>query len=220
MGFEQEGGGDSPGTYQPLSEKDASNGYVGLTLLKINFKNALNTFTSYFTNSNTASRTYTFQNRDGTIADLTDLAGYLPTTTSLLICSYKVGWASGYAPADSATVYFGDTPTGTPNGTATNRQFRLPLGVLRSAVFSVAVATTPGTTETVTFNLRNITDGSSDLIYATLTMDVTTRGFVATGLSIPTDSSKEYAIEMVTPAWATNPTGVTLSMTLNIFDQQ
>lgn len=58
--------------------KDTSNGVVGLTLFKINFKNALNTFTSFFTNANTASRTYTFQDRDGTIADNTDLAAKAP----------------------------------------------------------------------------------------------------------------------------------------------
>jgi len=63
------------GLYQALSGKDASGGYVGLTLFKINFKNAANTFTSFFTNANTAARTYTFQDRDGTIADLTDIAG-------------------------------------------------------------------------------------------------------------------------------------------------
>lgn len=56
------------------ANKDATGGYAGLTLFKINFKNAANTFTSFFTNSNSAARTYTFQNRDGTIADDTDLA--------------------------------------------------------------------------------------------------------------------------------------------------
>lgn len=61
-------------TYQLLTGKDATGGYVGLTLFKINFKNAANTFTSFFTNSNTAARTYTFQDRGGTIADDTDLA--------------------------------------------------------------------------------------------------------------------------------------------------
>lgn len=60
---------------EATANKDASGGYAGLTLFKINFKNALNTFTSFLTNSNTAARTYTFQNRDGTIADNTDLAG-------------------------------------------------------------------------------------------------------------------------------------------------
>ena len=59
------------------SNKDTTNGYVGLTALKINFKNVLNTFTSYFTNSNTTSRIYTFQDKDQTIAGLDDI---LPTT--------------------------------------------------------------------------------------------------------------------------------------------
>ena len=54
--------------------KDATGGVPGLTLFKINFRNVANTFTSFFTNSNTAARTYTFQDRDGTIADNTDLA--------------------------------------------------------------------------------------------------------------------------------------------------
>ena len=56
------------------SRKDATGGYAGLTLFKINFKNALNTITSFFTNANTVARTYTFQDRDGTIADNPDLA--------------------------------------------------------------------------------------------------------------------------------------------------
>lgn len=43
------------------------NGMLGL-------RNVANTFTSFFTNANTASRTYTLQNRDGTLADLTDIA--------------------------------------------------------------------------------------------------------------------------------------------------
>lgn len=63
-------------TYTPenVSNKDVSGGYAGLTLFKINFRNVANTFTSFFTNSNTAARTYTYQDRDGTIADNTDLA--------------------------------------------------------------------------------------------------------------------------------------------------
>ena len=58
---------------EKTANKDATGGYAGLTLFKINFKNVLNTFTSFFTNSNTAARTYTFQDRNGTIADDTDL---------------------------------------------------------------------------------------------------------------------------------------------------
>jgi hypothetical protein len=43
------------------------NGTLGL-------RNIANTFTSLFSNANTAARTYTLQDRDGTLADNTDLA--------------------------------------------------------------------------------------------------------------------------------------------------
>ena len=63
------------------TNKDANNGYVGLTSLKINFKNVANTFTSFFTNTNTISRTYTFQNKDGTIAHTADIIEASSKTT-------------------------------------------------------------------------------------------------------------------------------------------
>ena len=42
--------------------------------LKLGLRNVANTFTSYFTNANTAIRTYTLQNKNGTLADLVDVA--------------------------------------------------------------------------------------------------------------------------------------------------
>lgn len=64
-----------------IANKDASNGYAGLTLLKINFKDVLGTFTSFFTNSNTASRTYTFQDKTGTVSMLSDVVDASGKTT-------------------------------------------------------------------------------------------------------------------------------------------
>jgi hypothetical protein len=57
-----------------INAKDATGGYAGLTLFKINFKNAANTFTSFLTNANTAARTYTFPDKDGTVAMVADIA--------------------------------------------------------------------------------------------------------------------------------------------------
>jgi Chaperone of endosialidase len=71
-------------TCEVTGNKDATGGYAGLTLFKINFRNAANTFTSFFTNANSAARTYTFQNRDGTIADDTDLALKAPLASPAL----------------------------------------------------------------------------------------------------------------------------------------
>ncbi len=81
--------------YEKVANKDATGGYAGLTLFKINFKNAANTFTSFFTNANTAARTYTFQDKDGTIADLADCSAAVSTTS--------VGTLMGSTAADKLT---------------------------------------------------------------------------------------------------------------------
>lgn len=60
---------------QDTAAKDATGGYVGLTLFRINFKNAANTFTNFFTNATTAARTYTFPDKDITVAGLVDITG-------------------------------------------------------------------------------------------------------------------------------------------------
>lgn len=61
-------------------QKDASGGVAGLTLFKIGFMNALGTFKSFFTNANTTARTYTFQDKDGTIAHLSDVVDIATAT--------------------------------------------------------------------------------------------------------------------------------------------
>jgi len=60
---------------QDVSGKDASGGYAGLTLFKLNLKNAANTFTNFFTNATTAARTWTFPDKDGTVAMTSDITG-------------------------------------------------------------------------------------------------------------------------------------------------
>jgi Collagen triple helix repeat (20 copies) len=59
----------------PNSSKDASGGYPGLTLFKLNLRNAANTFTSWFTTAATAARTWTLPDKDGTVAMLSDITG-------------------------------------------------------------------------------------------------------------------------------------------------
>lgn len=58
---------------EATANKDATGGYAGLTLFKINFKNAANTFTNFLTNATTAARTYTFPDKDGTVAMTSDI---------------------------------------------------------------------------------------------------------------------------------------------------
>ncbi len=58
---------------EATTNKDAAGGYAGLTLFKLNLKNAANTFTNFFTNATTAARTWTLPDKDGTIAMLSDV---------------------------------------------------------------------------------------------------------------------------------------------------
>jgi hypothetical protein len=96
------------GATEVTTNKDASGGYAGLTLFKINFKNAANTFTSFFTNSNTAARTYTFPDRTGTIADDTDITGaknranHTGTQLASTVSDFAAA-ALAAAPAETAT---------------------------------------------------------------------------------------------------------------------
>ena len=57
------------------SKKDASGGYAGLTLLKLNLKNAANTITNFFTTAATVARTWTMPDKDGTVAMISDITG-------------------------------------------------------------------------------------------------------------------------------------------------
>jgi hypothetical protein len=57
------------------TDKNASGGVAGLTLFKLNLKNAANTFTNFLTNATTAARTYTFPDKDITVAGLSDITG-------------------------------------------------------------------------------------------------------------------------------------------------
>lgn len=127
---------------QTLAAKDATGGYAGLTLFKINFKNVANTFTSFFTNSNTAARTYTFQDRDGTIADNTDLAtkqATLVSATNIKTVNSTTLLGSGDL-AVQATLVSG-TNIKTVNGSSI-------LGSGNLTVGDLAIVTVSGTTQT------------------------------------------------------------------------
>ena len=60
---------------EDVANKDVSGGYVGKTLEKINFWNAARTFMSFFVNAATAARTYTFPDKNITVAGLDDITG-------------------------------------------------------------------------------------------------------------------------------------------------
>lgn len=62
-------------TPENAANKDASGGYAGLTLFKLNLRNAANTITSWFTTAATVARTWTLPDKDGTVAMTSDITG-------------------------------------------------------------------------------------------------------------------------------------------------
>jgi hypothetical protein len=61
-------------TAEDIAHKDASGGYAGLTLFKLNLRNALGTVTSWFTTAATGARTWAMPDKDGTVAMTSDVA--------------------------------------------------------------------------------------------------------------------------------------------------
>lgn len=69
------------GGAEVLNNKNASGGYPGLTLFKLNLKNVAGTFTNFFTNTTTAIRTWTMPDKDGTVSMLSDITAANTTVT-------------------------------------------------------------------------------------------------------------------------------------------
>jgi hypothetical protein len=84
---------------------------------KLGFRNVANTFTSFFTNSATGSRTYTFQNRNGTIADTTDLAGKManPNGTENFLSKFLTATTIGISRIIDTGTYLGIGTVNAPN---------------------------------------------------------------------------------------------------------
>lgn len=62
-------------TAENVASRDVTGGYAGLTLFKLNLRNAANTITSWFSTAATAARTWTLPDKDGTVAMLSDITG-------------------------------------------------------------------------------------------------------------------------------------------------
>ena len=147
-------------------------GMVALTSNTIDFINVAGTFVSNFTNANTAARTYTFQDRNGTIADDSDLAlkanlsspaltgtPTAPTatagtnTTQLATTAYVAAAVGGLGTAAGSVVYYAAStaPAGwlKANGAAISRT--------TYSILFAAIGTTYGTGDgSTTFNIPEL----------------------------------------------------------------
>lgn len=119
--------------------------------------------------------------------------------------------------ADSTTYYSGLNNLVAASTTSGNRNFKfLKVGSVKK--FSIDFHTgTAATNENVTVYLRNISQ-STETLLDTITLDGTAgvfNGFISDDLDILINTSDNYSIKIVTPAFSTNP--VDVSCTYNIY---
>lgn len=110
------------------------------------------------------------------------------------------------SPADSTTYYISAFPGQGLTTVAANQKIRIPRTGKILAVYLDGICTT-GTTEnsTVSFRLNDTTDTT---ISSVVKFSASPFSFSNTALSIAVTAGDYYNIKIVTPAWATNPTGI------------
>ena len=122
------------------------------------------------------------------------------------------------SPLDSTSYHFGIQPW-TPNTTPAFRAFKFTdAGTIEKFSFALS-QNINGSNQTVTIYLRNVTTSTDNLI-GTFTSDFganTTLKTLITALSISVNTTDDWTLKILTPAWGTNPSdwvfGGTLSLT-------
>jgi hypothetical protein len=150
---------------QDAANKDASGGYAGLTLFKLNLRNAANTFTNFLTNTTTAARTWIMPDYDGTVATLAGTETLTNKTINLssnTLTGTKAQFNTAMSDADFATLAGTETLT---NKTLTAPAINSPTGIVKGDVGLGNVDNTSDATKnaaTATLTNKTITDPTID----------------------------------------------------------
>lgn len=132
-------------------------------------RNVANTFTSFFTNANTASRTYTLKDANGTLAFTSDITGTNSGTNTGDETTARIN-----------TLYGATVPTISSTNTITNkRNTKRILTVTQSA--TPATNTDNGDIISITAIAQNITSMTSSLTGTPVNGDMIMWQFTATG---------------------------------------
>jgi len=113
-----------------------------------------------------------------------------------------------FNPADSTTYYFGQQIFISPSITssALHRVRAFSNGTIKAMNLTTNIAT-GGSAQNVTLKIKNVTSGSEITVTTT---QLYTTGFSTqfSGLNLPVTAGDEIEIQMICPAWTTNPVTV------------
>ena len=119
-----------------------------------------------------------------------------------------------FSPVDAVTYYIGNQFSNTPSGTALRRKAVIPrTGTIKRA--DIIMICTVGTSEISTMSLR--LNNTTDTILSSA-IDLSANPFEVLGiaLNIPVVAGDFFEIKWVSPTWATNPVGVSITVQLFI----
>ena len=125
---------------------------------------------------------------------------------------------SSLNPADATTYYIGSNivaNSASTSSTALRRGYAPCTGFVYAGLINVQVSSTLGTTETATFTLNNVTQGTSVVLNSSVIYSAISNGFsfeLGTPFAINVDDSLEIKMDM--PTFVTNPTSVVNLVTL------
>jgi hypothetical protein len=124
---------------------------------------------------------------------------------------------ASFNPADATTYRFGNQPGSNPGTADSVFSVVIPrAATIVGAAGGFTVAGTLGSSENVTVRVRNVTQGTTQDITTTAKMNAVTNLFGSTSLSLAVAANDLIANEVVTPTWATNPTVVFMTATVDL----
>lgn len=142
-------------------------------------------------------------------------AGALPTWQNISTGSVK--FAPSYTalsinPADSTTYFFQRSSLSTVQGAKTRIYIPATGTITKCYLYFFCVI---GSSEHSTFSIR-LNDSSDTTVTSVIDLSTATTTYSNTGLSIAVSQGDFIEFKLVTPAWVTNPTQVTASVTAYI----
>jgi len=133
--------------------------------------------------------------------------------------TFQMQVGAQHAPSDGSTYYYSNHPTDNAITTAGVRGVKITKAVTSADIsIYIFVAGTLGTSETATFYLRNITTATDYTITTAATFTAVYQQFSIAGLSIAGSANDLWEIKFVCPSWATNPTTVTYSAYIKMYE--
>lgn len=187
--------------------------YVQATVTSIFTASNLSALFSWTNGTKTGSVTANVTKTEVVHTDLINLSATSVTkngseiaiTSEVPFIEIMTGSLTVFSPSDSTTTYVGPSTPLAPSATDTVRQFKGVSGTVKGALLYVDPTATIGSSEAVTYNLWNVTDTTLVGTIGTITYDQRGSQVMYTGLSLAMLNTKNYAVQIVNPAFATNP---------------